>query len=191
MLALFIIFSSIAIKCETTENAYDFQRDLEKFKEKYENQDFTSHRQYQKEPLDLPFFSFAKDTLEQAYNRSIIHQWPKDRKELIQIFEKHGAEAINKGYEEFAFNSPMYWAVRSNDFALVKFLLEHGGNPDLIGSARTLEMVKYLEENGADLDLSQNTIKYEIKNDSIRKYLENKKVEFNKQNQLLDAEIQQ
>ena len=84
---------------------------------------------------------------------------------------------------------PIVSAIKANDFPLIKFLLQHGANPNEptkdssypIVYAKNIKMTQYLEDNGADLSPLFNDLdSSETKNIPDLRDLENKKTELNK-----------
>ncbi len=187
---------------------YDIRRDGDKFRRKYNkpNIDIILSRIGEKR-CSKPINQLNQDSLQQfsrEYESLKISakSYLREKNAILDAIEKHGLEAINNRADLNPL-IPLFVAIHNDDPNLVEFLLQHGadinkasispgftiygGVPDgifyPIQNFRSLKMLQYLEENGADLSpLFNNPSPYSLPLDStpeLSKYIEKKKAEYN------------
>ena len=138
-------FHPIIDKNDNKQETKDHNDTVKEKVKKYRNKEAHNH------PLNNK--KYENDFYTQAWNRK--------KTEIIDSIEKNGLDAIDKPeYDEIGY-TPLCRAIEGNDFGFVKFLLQNGANPNKriynvhsshpIFFAKTLEMVKFLQENGADI----------------------------------------
>lgn len=192
---------------DTPDQKYDIKKAARKFRKKHGKPKIDPHfKRYHYEysciTEDEELKSWAEDNA-------------KTRNKILYSIEEHGSEAIHSDkmgtdYSKFVGGSGeldvLSIAVESNYIPLVKFLLQHGANPNKgtvlhswhgksgmqyktyypIERIRTPEMAQFLEENGTDLSplFNEPANILRIKNDpDLCEYVEKKKAEYHNLNQ--------
>jgi ankyrin repeat protein len=192
----------------SNNNHYDVKEAARKFREK--------HGKSQIDPFWLRYYSEFYMVTKDQYLESQAKYNAEAKNEILDAIEKNGSDAINSTITEQdpwgPGELPLTVAIHLNDQPLVKFLLQHGANPNKattysyrtahglqhqtvypIEYIHSVKMAQYLKENGADISPlfndPSNSLRIEHTPDLLE-YVEKERTEFNKQNQLLDAKIQ-
>lgn len=146
---------------------YDIKKEVRKFREK--------HGKPKTDPLFLRYHdkTWTKAS-EDEYLESLANSYAKIKNEILDSIEKNGSAAIDSFLTDIGENqglvSTISIAVENNDLPFVKFLLQHGANPNRptelhyvtryglmcktfypIDGIRTVKMQQYLEDNGTDV----------------------------------------
>lgn len=187
-------------KKHNNNNDYDVKEAARKFRKK--------HGEAKTNPLtlrDYKRFHFPEETEEEFLERE-AEKYSGTKNQILDQIEKHGSAAIHSDmgrqrWHAQHYTSPLETAVENDDIPFIKFLLQHGANPNqsytydlytkdgalkttvsLIEYVQSPEIAEYLEENGADLsplfDYSFNS-SFIKKNPNLGEYIEKKKAASN------------